>query len=89
MFYLTLNFADDPMGYPLTGNITLEDVEKFANIKITPYNGFFYDKSDIKTYHTFLTAHTSYWKTSKLFATSIADAYEKGCNHFYGVSKDE
>jgi hypothetical protein len=66
LFYLTLNFADDPMGYPLTGNITVDDVEKFGKIKIKPKGGFFYDKAGIKNYHTFLTAHTSYWKTSKL-----------------------
>ncbi len=89
LFYLTLNFADDPMGYPLTGNINVTDVQRLADIKINPSHGFFYDKSDIKTYHTFLTAHTSYWKTSKLFAKSVVGAYKEGYNYFYSSSLNE
>ncbi len=78
MFWLTVNYADDPLGYPTTKNISYNDLKNRIDIKITPNKGFLYSKSDIKSRRTFLGAHTSYWATSSKFAKIVAKAYEEG-----------
>ena len=74
----TVNYADDPLGYPTTKNISYNDLKNRIDIKITPNKGFLYSKSDIKSRRTFLGAHTSYWATSSKFAKIVAKAYEEG-----------
>lgn len=84
LFWITVNFADDPLGYPLTRNLTGEEISKLHNIKFDQSGkGFFHDKSDIKSPATFLGAHTSYWRFSKKFAKAVVDAYKEGYENFY------
>lgn len=88
IFWLTVNFADDPLGYPLSRNLTSSEISTMNNIEFNPNGkGFFYDKSNVKSPATFLGAHTSYWKHSKKFAKAIADAYEEGYLNFYPQEK--
>lgn len=84
MFWLTVNFADDPLGYPLSKNLTDDEISKINNIQFNPNGrGFFHDKSDVKSPATFLGAHTSYWKHSKKFAKAIVDGFKEGYLNFY------
>ncbi len=78
MFWLTVNYADDPLGFPTTKNISYNDLQDKIDMDITPNNGFLYSKSDIKSRRTFIGAHTSYWATAKRFAKAVAQAYEDG-----------
>ncbi len=78
MFWLTVNYADDPLGYPTTRNISYKDLKEKIDINILPQEGFLYSKSDIKSRRTFLGSHTSYWATSKKFSKAVAEAYEDG-----------
>lgn len=78
IFWLTVNYSDDPLGYPTTKNISYEDLKDKVDLKILPQGGFLYSKSDIKSRKTFLGAHTSYWDTSKKFSKAVVDAYEEG-----------
>ncbi|MBQ2645038.1 hypothetical protein IJG14_05660 [bacterium] len=90
MFWLTVNFADDPLGYPVTKNLTGSEISDIHNINFKKEGkGFFYDKSDIKSPATFLGAHTSYWKFSKKFAKAVSDAYEEGYLNFYSGLFDD
>lgn len=84
IFLITVNFADDPLGYPLTRNLTKEEIEQLHNITFDNNGrGFFHDKSDVKSPATFLGAHTSYWKAAKKFSKAVKDAYQEGYENFY------
>lgn len=78
MFWLTVNYADDPLGYPTTKNISYKDLKDKINLQINPAKGFLYSKSDVNSRRTFIGAHTSYWSTSKRFSKSVVQAYEDG-----------
>ena len=78
MFWLTVNYADDPLGYPTTRNISYNDLKDKLDMEIQPEAGFLYSKSDIKSRRTFFAAHTSYWSTAKRFAKAVIEAYEEG-----------
>ena len=84
MFWLTVNFADDPLGYPVVTNLNSEEIEKRHNIQFNKNGrGFYYDKSNVKSPATFLGAHTSYWNCAKKFSKAVADAYQEGYRCFY------
>lgn len=78
MFWLTVNYADDPLGYPTTKNISYKDLKDKVDLEILPNEGFLYSKSDMKSRKTFIGAHTSYWDTSKKFSKAVVEAYEEG-----------
>ena len=62
-------------------NPTPAEMEKQANITINPKLGFIYDSSDNRGRRPFFSAHTSYFKTRKVFAKAVARAYENGYSH--------
>lgn len=78
MFWLTVNYADDPFGYPTTKNISYIDLRDKLNMEIKPDKGFLFSKSDIKSRRTVLGAHTSYWATGKKFSKAVVQAYKDG-----------
>lgn len=78
IFLMTVNYAEDPLGFPTAGNLSYSDLKKKLNVNINKGNGFIYGESEIKNRTTFIGAHTSYWKTSKKFSKEVAKAYEKG-----------
>lgn len=78
MFCLTVNYADDPLGYPTNKNISYKDLKDKIGIEINPNKGFLYSKSTVKSRYTFIGAHTSYWATSKKFSKAVAEAYKEG-----------
>ena len=78
MFWLTVNYADDPLGYPTTKNISYKDLKEKIDIDIIPNQGFLYSKSTAKSRRTFIGAHTSYWATAKKFSKSVVEAYIEG-----------
>lgn len=87
-FLLTVNWANDPLGFPVAKNLTFKDVEKHFNIKMDHELGYVYDKSDVKSRSIFLFAHDSYWRNSKRFARSIVKAYQEGyLNYYKGTNK--
>lgn len=78
MFWLTVNYSDDPLGYPTTGNVSFDDIESKIQMDIVPNKGFIYTKENVKSRYTFIGAHTSYWKTGKKFSKAVIQAYEDG-----------
>ena len=84
MFWLTVNFSNDPLGYPLSRNLTDQEIEEIHNMSFKKDGrGFFHDKSDFRCPTICLTAHTSYWKYAKKFAKAVVKAYEEGYKNFY------
>lgn len=90
IFWLTVNFSNDPLGYPLSRNLTDEEIEKLHNLSFAKDGrGFFHDKSDTRCPSICLSAHTSYWKYAKRFAKAVAKAYEEGFLNFYPTNDNE
>lgn len=78
MFMLTVNFKEDPMGFPTTRNLTAEELSKIANIDIIDAKGFVYDNSKVWSKRTFLLAHTSYWSARKTFSKAVVQSFVDG-----------
>lgn len=83
IFFLNVNYADDPLGIPVSKNLTFEETKNITNLPIAKGGGFYYDKSDIASPRPFFLAHTSYWATAKKFSDTIIKAYNGGYSYFY------
>ncbi len=77
-FFLTVNYADDPLGFPNGVNYINDEIEDMANLEFENELGFFYDYSKALSWRTFAGAHTSYWSTKKHFSKAIVKAYTEG-----------
>ncbi len=80
MFWLTVNYSDDPMGYPVAENMSYYDLKNKEILNIRSRKGFVFSKAEEKSRRTFLGAHTSYWSTSKRFSKLVVKAFEQGYN---------
>lgn len=84
IFLLTVNFADDPIGFPIGKNLTAEEMENIYNIGFnTTGHGFIYSKSNVRSPESFIGAHESYWKYPNKFAKAVVSAYVEGYKNFY------
>jgi len=83
MFWITVNYRADPLGFPGGRNLTIEEMEEKANIDIEPHAGFIYDQSDTWGRNSALATHTSYWTTRKIFSKAVVRAYVNGYRHQY------
>lgn len=83
IFWITVNYSDDPLGFPVSKNITFDEVEKKTNLEIQPNGGFIFDKSNKSSRRTFLLAHLSYYKTAKRYAKILVEAINEGYDYFY------
>lgn len=82
-FFLTVNYADDPLGFPNGVNYTNSEIKKFTSLDFDEELGFFYDYSRTSSHRTFALAHTSYWNTKKRFSKIIVKAYTEGRKYQY------
>lgn len=84
MFFLTVNFKDDPIGFPIGKNLTAEEMENIYNVGFNATgHGFIYSKSNVSSPESFIGAHESYWKYPNKFAKAIVNAYIEGYKNFY------
>lgn len=88
IFFMNVNYADDPLGIPVSRNLTLEQTRGIIKSQINEGGGFYYDKSDVASPRPFFAAHTSYWATAKKFSDTIVKAYNEGYRYFYQDSAD-
>ncbi len=89
IFWLTVNYADDPLGFPTSKNLSYYDLKDKISIEIKPNGGFLYSKSNVKSRKTFINAHTSYWATANKFSKSVVSAYEEGFSLYNNCNKKE
>lgn len=84
VFWLTVNYMEDPLGFPTSKNITQDELKEITPVSINPNGGFVYDKSNVRSYRSFITAHLAYWETQKRFTKAVIKAYNLGYQNFYG-----
>ena len=89
IFFMNVNFADDPLGIPVSRNLTYDETKEIAKLEIGQGGGFYYDKSDIASPRPFFLAHTSYWACAKKFSDTVVKAYREGYNYFWGNKEDQ
>lgn len=89
LFMLTVNFKEDPMGFPTTRNLTAKEFSEKAKIDIINPKGFVYDNSKVWSKRTFLLAHTSYWSARKTFSKAVAQSFVDGYRFMLNSSDDE
>jgi hypothetical protein len=87
VFYLTVNYSNDPFGFSNSENFTYkklqDNIPGFMNKRIN--RGFIYNKSNNYVPRTFITAHLAYWDTPKRFSKAIVKAFREGYPYFYGL----
>ena len=87
VFYLTVNYSNDPFGFSNADNFTLKFFTEKSPLFAKNFKGgegFFYNKSNNYVPRTFITAHLAYWDTPKRFSKAIVKAYNEGFKSFKG-----
>lgn len=83
LFWLTVNFREDPLGFPSSRNLTPKEIESRAGINLNNPSGLVYDNSGVWSKRSFLFAHTSYWTARRPFANAIVKSLVKGMKFNY------
>ena len=83
LFFLTVNFREDPLGFPTTQNLTIEKLEELTDMKFENPTGFMYDNSKVMSMRSCLFVHTSYWKAKKIFPSAVVKTFEKAYKFNY------
>ncbi len=83
MFYMNVNFADDPLAIPISKNLTFKETKEITGQETKAGGGFYFDKSDEGSPFPFFVSHTSYFSSARKFSKAIVKAYKQGFTHFY------
>lgn len=83
LFFITVNYRNDPLGFPGGNNLSIESLENATGLEIEPHQGFMYDQSNTWSRNSALATHTSYWATRQIFSKAVVRAYSNGYRHHY------
>ncbi len=85
MFMLTVNFREDPLGFSLSKNLTIKEIEQHLNMKINNPSGIIYNNSDVWAFRLFIIAHQCYWSAAKTFAKAVIKSLVEGYKFQYDL----
>ncbi len=83
LFMLTVNFREDPLGFPTSRNLTPKEMEDILELPLNNPTGVIYDNSGVWSKRTFALAHTSYWSARGTFANAIVKTLVNGYKFNY------
>lgn len=83
IYFLTVNFREDPLGFPSSRNLTTEQLEERLGIKIENPTGVIYDNSSVWSKRSALFAHTSYWSARGTFSKGVVKSFVNGTKFQY------
>ena len=83
IFFITVNFSEDPLGFPTSRNVTVKEVEDKLDIEIIDPKGVIFDNSGVWSKRMFALAHTSYWTARGTFANAIVKSFVNGYKFQY------
>ncbi len=83
IYMLTVNFREDPLGFPSSRNLTIKDIEDRLNITIENPKGVIYDNSGVWSKRMFPFAHTAYWNAKGTFSNAIVKTLVNGYKFQY------
>lgn len=85
--FVTVNYKEDPLGFPTVRNLTNEELEKVVDKTFENPTGLIYDNSKVWGKRSVIFAHTSYWNNN--FANSVVKTYVKGMKFNYNEKYQE
>lgn len=77
IFWLTVNYREDPLSFPCERNLTIEEIENIIALNIDPCAGFIYEQSNVRGGILAMT-HTAYLSKRKTLSKAIVKAYAEG-----------
>ncbi len=83
IYFLTVNFKEDPLGFPSSRNLTVTQLEELLNLKIENPTGVIFDNSSVWSKRSALFAHTSYWSARNTFAKGVVKSFVNGTKFQY------
>ncbi len=83
IFMLTVNFREDPLGFPTSRNLTSKEIEERLGFEIENPTGVIYDNSSVWSKRMFALAHTSYWTARGTFSNAIVKSFVNGYKFQY------
>ena len=83
IFVMTVNFREDPLGYPTSRNLTAKEMEERLGFSINSPSGVIYDNSSVWSKRMFALAHTSYWSAKGTFSNAVVKSFVNGYKFQY------
>ncbi len=83
VYFLTVNFREDPLGFPSGRNLTIQQYEQVLNLTLDNPTGVIYDNSSVWSKRSALVAHTSYWSARNVFAKAVVKNFVEGTKFQY------
>ena len=83
VYFLTVNFREDPLGFPSSDNLTIEQIEEKTGINIENPTGVIYDNSSVWSKRSAFLAHTSYWSARGTFSKAVVNSFVNGTKFYY------
>lgn len=83
IYFLTVNFREDPLGFPSSNNLTIKQLEDRLDLAIENPTGVIYDNSSVWSKRSALLAHTSYWSARNVFAKNVVKSFVNGTKFYY------
>ncbi len=83
LFFVTVNFREDPLGIPAARNLTIDEMEKSTSLQLVSPKGIFYENSGVKSWRSFVVAHTSYYSARRIFSSAVVKTMVDGHDFLY------
>ena len=83
IYMLTVNFKEDPLGFPTSQNLTVKQIEEILDVSIENPKGVIYDNSGVWSKRMFPFAHTAYWNAKGTFSNAIVKTLVNGYKFQY------
>lgn len=85
IYFLTVNFREDPLGFPSSRNLTNEQISEKLGLDIINPTGVIYDHSSVWSRRSALFAHTSYWTARGTFTNGVVKSFVNGTKFQYDI----
>lgn len=83
IFFITVNFKEDPLGFPTSRNLTAKEISEKIDMEISNPTGVIYDNSGVWSKRIFPLAHTSYWSARGTFSNAVVKSFVNGYKFQY------
>lgn len=83
IFWITVNFREDPLGFPTSRNLTINEISDRLGFQIENPSGVIFDDSSVWSKRIFALAHTSYWSARGTFSKAVVKSFTNGYKFQY------
>lgn len=83
IYFLTVNFREDPLGFPTSRNLTIEQIEERLGMTVENPTGVIYDHSSVWSKRSAFVSHTSYWSARGTFSKGVVKSFVNGTKFLY------